>query len=162
MRLWLFYIERTILLYEVNKTKNTMQLPRLPHHWRHYATIQNGALALALLIALSWSWGTVTTLQKNFQLQQQVDSLDQDVQFADLQNQNLKFQQNYLRSDEFLELTAREKLGKVAPGEKVIVLPDSSAIRDMAGQESAAIPSSVKPSNFSQWMQFLFGDKKPQ
>ena len=137
-----------------------MQLPRLLHHWRHYATIQNGALALGLLIALSWSWGTVTTLQKNFQLQQQVDSLDQEVQLADLQNQNLKFQQNYLRSDEFLEITAREKLGKAAPGESVVILPDSSDIRDTAGQESVVVPSSVKPSVFSQWMQFLFGSKQ--
>jgi len=132
---------------------------KLPHHWRAHVTIQNGAVALGLLIAISWSWGTVSTLQKNFQLQQQVDILDQEVELADLQNQNLKFQQNYLRSDEFLELSAREKLGRVAAGEKLIILPDSSNIKDEV--TVAKKPTlTVKQSNFSQWMQFFFSNKQ--
>ncbi len=132
---------------------------KLPHHWRAYITIQNGAVALGLLIAISWSWGTVSTLQRNFQLQQQVDVLDQEVELADLQNQNLKFQQNYLRSNEYLEISAREKLGKVAPGEKLIVLPDSSGITDKIAEKKAQT-ATVKPTNFSQWMQFFFSNKQ--
>lgn len=139
-----------------------MNTPRLPHHWRHYVTIQNGAVALALLIALGWSWGTVSTLQKNFGLQQEVDAMQQEVELADLQNQNLKFQQNYLRSSEFLELTAREKLGKAAKGERVVILPDSSGVVDTAGQVKAVAPTPIKPSNFSQWMQFFFSNKRQQ
>lgn len=133
----------------------------LPHSWRHYMTIQNGAVALGLLIALSWSWGTVSTLQKNFQLQQEVDALEQEVQLADLQNQNLKFQQNYLRSNEFLELTAREKLGKAARGEKLVILPDSSGVQD---QQTAKTPAKVteQSSNVAQWMRFFFGNKQSQ
>jgi cell division protein FtsB len=133
---------------------------KLPQHWRSYLTLQNGAVALGLLIALSWSWGTVSTLQKNFQLQQQVDALDQEVELANLENQNLKFQQNYLRSSEFLEINAREKLGKVVPGEKVIILPDSSGIIDKVTEAKVAKTATVKPSNFSQWMQFFFGNKR--
>lgn len=132
----------------------------LPHHWRSYVTLQNGAVALGLLIALSWSWGTVSTLQKNFELQQQVDTLDQEVALADLQNQNLKFQQNYLRSNEFLEISAREKLGKVAPGEKLIILPDSSGLIDKVAVTKKTPVSDVRPSNFSQWMQFFFSSKR--
>lgn len=139
-----------------------MKLPKLPHHWRHYATLQNGAVALALLIALSWSWGTVTTLQKNFSLQQQVDTLDQEVELSGLQNDNLKFQQNYLRSNEYLELSARELLGKAAPGEKVVILPDSSDVKDSAGQVKNPLTPVERPTNFSQWMQFFFSDKRQQ
>ena len=137
-----------------------MQLPRPANHWRHYVTTQNGAIALALLIAVSWSWGTVSTLQKNFELQQRVDGLDQEVELADLQNQNLKFQQNYLRSNEFLELTAREKLGKAAKGEKVVILPDSNGVQDDAGQQKAPSRAPARSSNLAQWMQFFFGNKK--
>lgn len=138
-----------------------MKIPGLPHHWRTFVTLQNGAVALALLIALSWSWGTVTTLQRNFALQQQVDTLDQEVELSSLQNENLKFQQNYLHSNEYLELSARELLGKSAPGEKVVILPDSSDVKDLAGQAKA--PAAVeRPTNFSQWMQFFFGDKRQQ
>ena len=133
---------------------------KLPQHWRSYITLQNGAVALGLLIAISWSWGTVSTLQKNFELQQQVDTLDQEVELANLQNQNLKFQQNYLRSNEFLEISAREKLGKVAPGEKLIILPDSSGVTDTVTEARRPATVAVKPSNFSQWMRFFFSDKQ--
>jgi len=137
-----------------------MNIPRPSHPWRHYVTIQNGALALALLIALSWSWGTVSTLQKNFALQQEVDALQQEVELADLQNQNLKFQQNYLRSNEFLELAVREKLDKAARGEKLVILPDSSGVKDQDTQAKAPVRQAEESSNFSQWMQFFFGSKQ--
>ena len=146
----------------VEKTINkNMKLP-LPPHWRSYVTIQNGALALGLLIAVSWIWGTVGTLNRNFELQQQVDQLDSQIELSKLQNQNLSFQKNYYASGEYLELSARELLGKVAPGERVVILPDSSAIKDTAGVEPTRPSSTDKPSNFSQWMQFFFGKKQAQ
>lgn len=134
-----------------------MKLP-LPHHWRSYVTIQNGALALGLLIALSWVWGTVGTLSRNFELQQEVDQLDAKIELAKLQNQNLSFQKNYYASSEYLELSARELLGKVAPGERVLILPDSSQIKDKADVPQISIPASER-GNFSQWMQFFFGER---
>lgn len=135
-----------------------MKLP-LPNHWRSYVTIQNGALVLGLLIAMSWVWGTVGTLSRNFQLQQEVDQLDAQIQLAKLQNQNLSYQKNYYESSEYLEMSARELLGKVAPGEHVIILPDSSNIKDKTST-STTPASAEKPSNFTQWMQFFFGNKQ--
>lgn len=127
--------------------------------WRHYVTIQNSALVLALLIAVSWVWGTVGTLNRNFQLQQEVDQLDQQIELAKLQNQNLSYQKNYYNTSEYLELSARELLGKVAPGEHLVILPDSSNIKDTTTTK-AAVKTTEKPSNFSQWMEFLFGGKR--
>lgn len=137
-----------------------LPLPHYLHHWRSYVTIQNGALALGLLIAVSWVWGTVGTLNRNFQLQQQVDQLDQQIELSKLQNQNLSYQKNYFSSSEYLELSSRELLGKVAPGEKVIILPDSSNITDKKTTTTKMPVSTEKPSNFTQWMQFFFGNKQ--
>lgn len=127
------------------------------YHLRRYVTLNNAAIAIAGLIALSWLWGTVVTLQKNFTLQQQVDALDQDVQIAELQNGSLEFQQQYLRSDEYLELAAREKLGRVAPGEKVIILPE---VPETSASEQRTTVPTVEPSNFQQWMRFFFGNNR--
>ena len=129
----------------------------LLHRYRSYLTIQNGTIALALLIAMGWMWGTVQTLQKNFTYQQQVDALTENVELEELRNQNLQFQQRYFKSDEFLELSARQRLGKANPGEKLIILPDTRAVVDK--HEAAATSQRVRPSNLSQWMQFFFGDK---
>jgi len=123
---------------------------------KHHLTIQNGAVVLALLIALGWIWGTVTTLQQNFKFQQQVDELDQEVKLMKLQNENLTFQKRYLKSDEFLELSARQRLGKAAPGEHLVILPSSSDIKDTA---KPTVTKTIETSNFSQWMSFFFGRK---
>ena len=128
------------------------------NRYRHYATVQNATIALAMIISLGWVWGTVQTLQKNFAYQREVDTLKQEVELEKLRNENLTFQQQYLRSDEFLELSARQRLGKANPGEKLIILPDSRDVVDatIQGDVTRRAPGA---SNFSQWMEFFFGNK---
>jgi cell division protein FtsB len=128
------------------------------NRYRQYLTIQNGTIVAAFLIALGWTWGTVQTLQKNFAYQQEVDLLTETVELETLRNQNLQFQQEYYRSPEFLELSAREKLGKANPGEKLIILPDSRDIVDTVGIDEVQ-PSANRAGNLAQWMRFFFGDK---
>lgn len=139
--------------YTVEKLEKMKKL-KIPYHWRNYLTLNNAAVVVAFLIALSWLWGTVTTLQKNFTLQQQVDDLDQQVQISEIQNANLAFQQQYYKSNEYLELAAREKLNKAAPGEKLILLPESP---QTVTQQTTTPIANVEPSNFAQWMRFFFG-----
>jgi len=131
----------------------------LLHRYRHYLTIQNGTIALAFIIAMGWMWGTVQTLQKNFTYQRQVDVLAQNVELEKLRNQNLQFQQRYFKSDEFLELSARQRLGKASPGEKLIILPDSRGVVDATSPTTEQVVP-VKASNFSQWLRFFFGEKQ--
>ncbi|HRK40466.1 MAG TPA: septum formation initiator family protein [Candidatus Saccharibacteria bacterium] len=133
-------------------------MQRYLNRYRHYLTIQNGTIVLAAIIALGWVWGTVQTLQKNFTYQQQVDALAETVELEKLRNENLEFQQQYYRSDEFLELSARQRLGKANPGEKLIILPDSRGIVDKQ-TATGNTPAAVKASNLSQWVQFFFGNK---
>lgn len=131
-------------------------------NWSHYyhlvrrnATLNNGVLLVAGIIVLASIWSTVGTLQRNFRLQQKVDLLTQEIEVAKLEAETLELQQQYLKSPEYLELTARAKLGKAMPGEKVIILPVSP--------KSTPAPTATTPtprtdkSNFQKWMQFFFG-----
>ena len=128
------------------------------NRYRHYLTIQNGTIVAAFLIALGWTWGTVQTLQKNFAYQRQVDLLHETVELETLRNENLRFQQQYYQSAEFLELSARQRLGKANPGEKLIILPDSRDIVDPIAE--ADQPRSVERSgNLTLWLRFFFGEK---
>ncbi len=128
------------------------------NHLKHYATIQNGAVALALLIALGWVWGTVGTLQQNFVFQQQLDALDQEVELMKLENENLALQKRYLKSDEFLELSARQRLGKASPGEHLVILPSSSGIKDVP-LSTLQKTKGTESTNLEQWLSFFFGNK---
>lgn len=125
------------------------------HNLRKYLTLNNIVLGVALILALSWAWSTIGVLQKNYDLQRQVEQGRLDNEIIEIENQNLALQQAYYKTDEFLELQAREKLNKALPGEHLVVLPRISdqASTDMA-DESLNIPEQT---NFEQWMEFLFG-----
>jgi cell division protein FtsB len=146
----------SIITYEHPQKANIMQILTLIHRWRHHLTLNNGAVVLALLIAMGWLWGTVGSLQKNFVLQQQVDAYDQQIELLKLENESLGFQSKYYASDEYVELSARERLNKAAPGEHLVILPPQPQVPESTSRINTPAPTS---SNFDQWVRFFFGRK---
>lgn len=126
---------------------------------RPFINLNNGVLLVALFVTVSWVWGTVEAIQKNFTLQQQVDTLAQELAFYELENETLEFHKKYYQTNEYLELSARERLNKVAPGEKVLVLPPNT-IRPATTETPAALVTPISErSNLEQWNYFLFSTK---
>lgn len=123
-------------------------------------TLNNGVLLVAILITVSWAWGTVEAIGRNFTLQQQVDALAQEVDYEDLQNETLKFQQKYYQTDEFLELSARERLNKASDGEKVLILPKNTVSSKNTVEQTTSVTPITQRSNLEQWMYFLFATKQ--
>ena len=141
---------------------SSMRIPdiiALVRRYRHLVTIQNAGLAVALLIAAGWMWGAVNTLQRNYQYQRQVDANDATIKLMKMQNQNYTYQQAYLKSAEYLELSARSEFGLALPGEYMVILPSSENIKDtvpVAGTVTVAA-TAKQQSNLSRWMDFFFG-----
>jgi cell division protein FtsB len=136
-----------------------LNLRRLVNQIRPHLTLNNGVLAVAILIGTTWAWSTVEAIQKNFKLQQQVDALTQEIALQELENKSQALQNQYYQTDEYLELSARERLNKAAPGERLILLPPNTvAVNTEAPLLGGETPIGSR-SNFDQWMYFLFGDK---
>jgi cell division protein FtsB len=121
---------------------------------RRYLTLNNSVLLVAMVIVVASIWNTMLTLQKNFILQQKVNTLEQEIMISQLEVDTLKLQQQYLQSSEYQELTAREKLGKASPGESVINLPPLPPEPKI--EEETFVPTD-ELSNFQKWMRFFFG-----
>jgi cell division protein FtsB len=136
--------------------KNT-NYRRLYYHVRHkYITTNNLVVLIGLLVAASWAWGSVQAMERNYALQKEVDYKQRQLQLSKLQTEKLQYEQNYYKSDEYKELAAREKVGLVSPGEKVLILPPNTVpANDVA--TTAITPHAVAESNFQQWINFLFG-----
>ena len=135
---------------------------RVRHLWRTYGTLNNIVMAVALAIAASWVWGTITQMQTNFAAQKAVDDQQRQLQLTQLEVETLKYQRNYYSSDEYKDLAAREKLGLVAAGEKVLILPpNSQAVKDADAAEekrtTQRIVAKTTDSNLTQWLKFLTG-----
>lgn len=135
------------------------QARKFYYHLRHHVlTSSNLVLAIALLIAFSWAWGSVGVLERNYRLQREISAKEQELRLVDLEVETLKYQSNYYRSDEYKELAVRQRLGLALPGEKVLILPPNSK-RATASEEQASETTSrvVQQSNIEQWINFLFG-----
>ena len=107
------------------------------------------------MIALGWLWGSVDTLQRNYRYQRQVDLNETTIKLMNLQNQNYQYQQAYLRSAEYQELSARQSLGLAQPGENLVLLPSSEGIVDEVAVKNTTVVTEEK-NNFGKWMDFFF------
>lgn len=133
-------------------------LARLTKHTKQLATLNNGVLFVALLVAATWMWSTVEAIGQNFTLQQQVDALAEQIEVEELQKKTLQLQRAYYNTEQYLELSARERLGLTSPGEKVLVLP-ANTVKPAPAVVAPNIDPAASRSNFAQWMYFLFGRK---
>ena len=89
---------------------------------------QNLGLIAFGVIAILVSWSGVKSIQTNYELQKQISEISQQNAVAELENTNLKLRNEYLKTDQYLELAARRQFGKAAPGETVIVVPEKVAL----------------------------------
>jgi hypothetical protein len=88
--------------------------------------------------------------------------LQQENQVFELDNANTQLQNDYFKSDQYLELSARQNLGLALPGETELIVPKSVALaatvdppaeQAKAAQASAKTPAMQK--NFRAWVNFF-------
>lgn len=118
-------------------------------------------LVLFLAVALMVSWSGVKVIQTNYELQKQISQLEQEIAVQQLANQNLKLQNQYFQTDQYLELQARQDFGLGGKGETQLIVPKEVAERYIAKSEVAR-PPEVQPleqpayqRNFEAWIDFF-------
>ena len=135
-----------------------IQVRRIYYHLKHhYFTINNAVIAVAAVVALSWAWGSIAMMQRNYSLQRRLDDKERELLLTQLEVETLKYEQAYYQTREYQELAARQHLGLGKKGEKVLYLPENSEAAKAYGQEIAAAGPVVELTNFEQWVNFLLG-----
>lgn len=119
-------------------------------------------LELALLAFFSFNLGK-EMLKKNA-LEKEVLSLQEELSQLDKDKSELSELLNYVQTDAFAELEAREKLNLAKAGENLIVIPSADGgTQAVAGQkeENAASGNSAgKKNNLVRWWQYFFAEDK--
>ena len=121
-------------------------------------------LMVFLVIVLLVSWSGVKAIETNYGLQKQISKLQQENAVKKLANQNLKLQNEYYKTPQYLELAARQDFGLAAAGETVLVVPRHVAMAntvDVPKPSTGAKPAqkektSMYERNFNAWLDFLF------
>lgn len=114
-----------------------------------------------VVIVLLISWSGIKTIQTNYSLQKQISALRQENDVQKLKNTNLALQNQYLNSNQYLELTARQNFGLANPGEKEVIVPEAVALAytsDAAMPLQAPSADAHRPGyqrNFESWVDFF-------
>lgn len=122
-------------------------------------------LLLIGFIGVSVFWNGAKIIQQNFELARKVEAVRQENALIDLENKNKEYQNKFLATDEYAELTARRIFGKAAEGEKVYIVPKDVALKElvtpMEAPEVKGAARSEKPAyqkNLEAWLGVYFGN----
>lgn len=124
--------------------------------------IRVAGLVVFGIIVLLISWSGVKSIETNYQLQRQISRLRQETTVAELENSNAKLQNQYLQTDQYLELAARQNFGLALPGETELIVPKVVALKHTVAQPiaqkevkkaSGKLPAYQK--NLQAWVNFF-------
>ena len=117
---------------------------------------------LFVIVVLLISWSGVKAIETNYQLQRQISALNQQTEIQKLKNTNLKLQNDYFNTNQYLELSARQNFGLAAPGEKELIVPKDVALAHtvpLPTAKEAEANKTTKQSRFEQnyqaWINFF-------
>jgi cell division protein FtsB len=133
---------------------------KIQDHLKRLNDVRVMGQAVFVVIVLMISWSGVKTIQANYNLQKQIASLKQQNDVQQLQNDNLALQDQYYKSDQYLELSARQNFGLGKPGEKEIIVPAKVALAytiDLPDSQAnqATSSQSAYQRNIQSWIDFF-------
>ena len=127
---------------------------------------KNLGLYAVFIIALSVTWSSIKIIQKNYELEKQINQLQQEVTIQDQTNKNQELKNDYFKTDAYLDLAARKYFGKSVPGEKLILVPTDTTqkyVHQEAGAKEATVIVRTAPKfvqNWQDWIDFFLRREK--
>jgi len=142
------------------KLKSYKNHPNVKQFTSQLNDVRAVGLLIFLVVVLLISWSGAKVIQTNYNLQKQISTLQQENDVMALQNNNLKLQNDYFNTDQYLELSARQNFGLGRPGETEVLIPTSVALKyaPPLKEEKRATPKSKQPfyqRNFEAWVNFF-------
>lgn len=109
-------------------------------------------LSVLVLAIIFISYAIIKEKKEQRVVRQNINSLQSEI--SGLKNKSLDLAEmiKYLRSDEFVEREARQKLSMRKEGEKVVIIPDTLDNLKVAGDYDVK-----NKKNWELWLEYFFG-----
>ena len=133
------------------------KIRRLKYRLKYGMSIENVVLVVAVVMCLTWTYQSVAAMSRNWELTERLATERRNLELLQLEVETMEFENEYYKSDEYLELMARKNAEKQLAGEHMVYLPENSA--EAKNKHVVAEVAEVEEkeySNFDKWMQFLF------
>lgn len=152
------------------KNKLQTHLEKAYDYVLQFRDVRATGLALFAVIVLLISWSGVKVIDTNYGLQKQISALQQQNQVASLANTNMKLENEYFQTNQYLDIAARQNFGLAAPGETVLNVPQNVALAHTISlpdtdQEQTQKTQAKQPAyqrNFQAWINFFLHRQTPQ
>lgn len=140
----------------MNKLKTSLR--RLFYRLKHdYLSLDNIIFFVAILLCLFWTYSSIVAMSRNWELAQKIATKKREKDLLELEVATIELENEYYKSVEYQELSARAKEDKKLEGENLVYLPENSETAKNKYKIAANETENEEPTNFSQWMSFLFG-----
>lgn len=124
----------------------------------HLGDIRYSGQLIALILVLLFTWSGIRSIETNYKLQRQISVLNQQNQLQQLENTNINLSNQYLSSNQYLELSARQNLGLADLGEQELLVPSSVALKYIVPSPIKSIDNNKiksNPNNYQLWIDFF-------
>jgi len=133
---------------KIRRRKHSIKYKMGPEKW---------IIVAAIIMCLVFTYGAISAMTRNWGLEQEIAEKQRELTLIQLEVDTLKLENQYYASEEYQELSARAKLNKVGDGETLVYLPKNSEEAKKKHETESVAQSYETPSNFNQWLTFLFG-----
>lgn len=146
------------------ETKTPTKLEKAYDYILQFRDVRAVGLLLFLVVVLLISWSGVKVIDTNYRLQKQISEYEQNNSLQKLTNTNLKLENEYYQTNQYLDISARQNFGLAAPGETLVNISPNVALAhtvDLQDDEQiqATKTKAKQPGyqrNFQSWIDFLF------
>lgn len=115
-------------------------------------------LIVGFFILAYMLYNLTISVYENYQIEEHIAEFqERNIELAAQNSQKLEDFQ-YYTSKEYIEKIAKQNLGLVNPGEKVIIIPDENLVLVSTEEDSAEISAEIRASwsNKKKWWKFFF------
>lgn len=134
------------------------KIRKAKYNLKHDFPLDRFLFAVALLFFAACVWGTISSVTRNWELEQRLASRRKELELIKLEVESAKLENEYLASEEYQELSARAKQNKILDGEILVYLPKNSERAKTKHKDVVVIDTEEDTrTNFEKWMSFLFG-----
>ncbi len=110
-------------------------------------------LGVFIFAVLFIAFNLIKQISLNLQSGNRLPELISEVSKLQVKNQHLKSQLENIKTNQFIEQQARDKLGLVKPGETIVIISEDK-IRQILGASASAV--TVRLPNWQGWLKLFF------
>jgi len=124
---------------------------------------QLGVVRLVLIIGFFvvayMLYHLTVSIYDNWQIEQHIADFEQRNEQLALDNKQKLEDFQYYTSEQYIEKIAKQNLGLINPGEKIVIIPDDDLVVLTESEDSAALSEELRStwSYPKRWWKFFFG-----